>query len=536
MKYVIVTGGVTSSLGKGVVAASIGRLLKARGFSVLLQKFDPYLNVDPGTLSPYQHGEVFVTDDGAETDLDLGHYERFVDIKLNKDSNVTTGKIYQTILKKERRGDYLGSTVQVIPHVTDEIKKRITKKENQADVVITEIGGTVGDIESLPFLEAARQLRNDAGQDNVIFVHVTLVPTVISEVKTKPTQHSVKELRGIGIQPDILICRTDKKGVLTDSMKRKISDFCNVDYEAVFENSNVETIYAVPALLHEQGLDDVIVKKLLLPYSTIKLDFWNTVQKRYNSLKHNAVMVGIIGKYTELPDAYLSVIEAVKHASLAIGEYIDIDLIPTADLEEFPVERILDHVDGIIIPGGFGERGIEGKISSVSWARKTNTPCLGICLGMQAMCIEAARSQGLNANSTEFDQDTPNPVITLLEEQRDIQDKGGTMRLGSYHCHLLTGTKVKQIYNKDDIRERHRHRYEVNPKFYDILTQDGLVVSGMSPDGNFVEVVERQRQDYPWFIGCQYHPEFKSRPDRPHPLFLSFVRAVIKNAEKLRRY
>jgi len=528
MKYVIVTGGVTSSLGKGVVTASIGRLLKARGFSVILQKFDPYLNVDPGTLSPYQHGEVFVTEDGAETDLDLGHYERFVDIKLNRDSNVTTGKIYQTILKKERRGDYLGSTVQVIPHVTDEIKRRMTRKDNQADVVVTEIGGTVGDIESLPFLEAVRQLRNDVGQSNVIYVHVTLVPTVISEVKTKPTQHSVKELRSIGVQPDILICRTEKKGDLTDDLKKKISNFCNVDYTAVFENNNVSTVYELPMLLHEQGLDDIIVKKLQLPYSTIKLDFWDSIKQRYNSLKHNMVTIGIAGKYVELPDAYLSIVEAVNHAGFALGEAVKVDLISTQDLEDFPAERVLDHINGIIIPGGFGERGVEGKISAISWARKTNTPCFGICLGMQAMCIEAARSQGLNANSTEFDQGTPNPVITLLEEQRNIQDKGGTMRLGSYHCYLLAGTKVKQIYNKDDIRERHRHRYKVNPKFYDILTQDGLVVSGMSPDGNLVEVVERQRQDHPWFIGCQFHPEFKSHPNRPHPLFLSFVKAAIQ--------
>ena len=530
MKYVIVTGGVTSSLGKGVVTASIGRLLKARGFSVVLQKFDPYLNVDPGTLSPYQHGEVFVTDDGAETDLDLGHYERFVGIKLNKDSNVTTGKIYQTILKKERRGDYLGSTVQVIPHVTDEIKKRLCRKDKQTDVVITEIGGTVGDIESLPFLEAVRQLRNDVGQSNIIYVHVTLVPTVISEVKTKPTQHSVKELRSIGIQPDILICRTEKRGCLTDSLKKKISDFCNVDCNAVFENNNVNSIYELPELLHEQGLDDIIVKKLQLPCSTIKLDFWQGIKQRFLNLNHNMIMVGIVGKYVELPDAYLSVVEAVKHAGFAAGENIEIDLISTQDLKDYPVERVLDHLDGIIIPGGFGERGVEEKISAISWARKTNIPCFGICLGMQAMCIEAARSQGLNANSTEFDQDTPNPVITLLEEQRDIQDKGGTMRLGSYHCYLLTGTKVKQIYNKDDIKERHRHRYKVNPKFYDILTQDGLIVSGMSPDGNLVEVVERQKQEHPWFIGCQFHPEFKSHPNRPHPLFLSFIKAVIQGA------
>lgn len=529
MKYIIVTGGVTSSLGKGIVTASIGRLLKARGFSVSLKKIDPYLNVNPGTLNPCQHGEIFVTADGCEADLDLGHYERFTDTELDKTSEITMGKIYTEILRKENMGCYGGSTIQVIPHVTDEIKNNMRYNRKKVDITIIEIGGTVGDIEGLPFLEAARQLRNEAGKDNVLFVHVTLVPTVISETKTKPTQHSVKELRGVGVQPDILICRTDKTGILSESMKQKISNFCNVDVSAVFENSNVDTVYALPALLRNQGLDDIIVKKLLLPQSTIKLDFWNKVQDRQASLKYDMIMVGIIGKYAELPDTYLSVAEAIKHTSLAIGENIETDFISTASLREFGADKILDHLDGIVVAGTIDEDDIEEAILAIEWAKKNNVPCFGIDLGMYAICIEAARSQGLNANNIEFNQGTPNSVITLLEGQRDIQDKGSTIRLGSYHCHLLTGTKVKQIYNKDDVRERHRHRYKVNPKFYDILMQDGLVIAGMSLDGNLTEVVERL--DHLWFIGVQYHPEFKSRPDRPHPLFLSFVRAVIREAE-----
>ena len=494
MKYVIITGGVTSSLGKGIIAASLGRLLKARDYRVILQKF-----------------EVFVTEDGAETDLDLGHYERFVDIDLDQTSNVTTGKVYQTILGKERRGDYLGSTVQVIPHVTNEIKKRLYKDDSLGDVVITEIGGTVGDIESLPFLEAARQVKREIGSDNVVYVHVTLLPTLTAagEVKTKPTQHSVKELRAIGIQPDILICRTDIAGSLTESLRQKIAMFCDVEPTAVIENFNVETVYELPKLLKEEKLDTILLDKLKLPKGT------ELAEKT----------IGIIGKYTQLHDAYISIVEALRHAFLATGKTMKIVMISSEEIEESTnTGFILGVCDGIIIPGGFGERGIEGKVIASSWARLNKVPCFGICLGLQAMVIDILRSAGFDANSTEFDPNTSCPVIHLLENQKTVEGKGGTMRLGAFPCHLRPYSKVREIYGKNDISERHRHRYEVNNNYRHLLHSNGLEVTGASPDASLVEIVERQ--DHPWFIGCQFHPEFKSRPDKPHPLFVSFVKTI----------
>lgn len=529
MKYIIVTGGVTSSLGKGIVTASIGRLLKARGFSVALKKIDPYLNVNPGTLDPCQHGEVFVTADGCEADLDLGHYERFTDIELNRTSEITTGKIYGTILERENIGYYKGSTIQVIPHVTDEIKNNMLFNRKKSDVTIIEIGGTVGDIEGLPFLEAARQLRNDAGKDNVLFVHVTLVPTVISEIKTKPTQHSVKELRSAGIQPDILICRTEKAGTLSDSMKQKISNFCNVDVDAVFENSNVNIVYALPAILHDQKLDDIIVKKLLLPQSTIKLGFWEKVQNRYNSLKRNMIIIGIIGKYVELPDAYLSTVEAIKHTSLAVGEHIETDFISLASIQEFGADKILDHLDGVIVTGTIGETDIEETVLAIEWAQRNNIPCFGIDLGMHAMCVSAARSQGLkNANSVECNPDTEHPIVTFSEVTEYNGDRRRVRHIGDRTCHFISGTKTHAIYNHSNITECHRCKCIVNLEYRDIIEKDGLKVSAMSPYKDIIEAVERK--DLPWFIGVQYHPEFRSRPDRPHPLFLSFIRAVIQGA------
>ena len=526
MKYVIITGGVTSSLGKGIVAASLGRLLKARDYRVILQKFDPYLNVDPGTMSPYQHGEVFVTEDGAETDLDLGHYERFVDINLNSSSNVTTGKIYQTILEKERKGDYLGSTVQVIPHVTDEIKKRLYKSNSQGDITITEIGGTVGDIESLPFLEAARQIKREVGPDNVVYVHVTLLPTLAAagEVKTKPTQHSVKELRSLGIQPDILVCRTDGGGLLTEQLRQKIAMFCDVEPSAVIENFNVETVYELPKLLYEENFDTVLLDKLHLPKGDINLGAWSDIGYKFRTLYPAHKTIGIVGKYTKLHDAYISIVEALRHAFLAVGKSFNVEMISSEEIEQSrDPGSILNTCDGIIIPGGFGERGIEGKITAAAWAKVNKVPCFGICLGLQAMVIETLRSAGFDANSTEFNRNTAYPVVDLLDNQ-DLSVKGGTMRLGNYPCHLVPYSKVREIYGTDLIAERHRHRYEVNNAYRNLLHDNGLLVTGTSPDCTLIEVVERR--DHPWFLGCQFHPEFKSRPDKPHPLFKSFVSAV----------
>ena len=529
-KFIFVTGGVVSSLGKGITAASLGRLLKARGLSVAVQKFDPYINVDPGTMSPYQHGEVFVTDDGAETDLDLGHYERFVDINLSKSSNVTSGKIYWSVLNKERRGDYLGGTVQVIPHITNEIKEKVYQvaKETNPDIVITEIGGTVGDIESLPFLEAIRQVKNEIGRENVLYIHVTLVPIikVAGEAKTKPTQHSVKELRGIGIQPNIIVCRSEVP--LSRDMEEKIALFCDIDKEAVIQCIDAESIYEVPLLLEKEGLDDIVVEKFGFDCPPANLTEWRGIVERAKNPK-NCVTIALVGKYVELHDAYLSVAEALRHAGFFHESGIDIKWIYSADLTEENVESTLNCVDGILVPGGFGDRGIEGKILAVKYARENKIPFLGICLGMQLAVVEFARSiAGLkDANSSEFNPGTKYPVIDLLPEQKNIADKGGTMRLGSYPCVLNANTISSLAYDSVEIAERHRHRYEFNNEYKAILTAKGLNIAGTSPDGRLVEIIEIK--DHPWFVGSQFHPEFKSRPNRPHPLFRDFVGAALKN-------
>ncbi len=529
-KYIFVTGGVVSSLGKGITAASLGRLLRNRGLSVAIQKFDPYLNFDPGTMSPYQHGEVFVTDDGAETDLDLGHYERFTDVNLTKGSNVTTGKVYWSVISKERRGDYLGGTVQVIPHITNEIKERIQQvgKDSAPDVVITEIGGTVGDIESQPFLEAIRQLKIDLGRENVLYIHVTLVPylSAAGEAKTKPTQHSVKELRSIGIQPDIVLCRTTHP--LSQDMIDKIGLFCDIDKDAVIQVVDAETIYEVPLLLQKQRLDEMVVSKLKLdckPEADMK-DWTRMVGKIKNP--SGKVTIGLVGKYVELQDAYLSVVEALGHAGIHHDHKVDIRWIHAADLEEEGYQKKLEDLDGILVPGGFGDRGIQGKINAVRYARELKIPFFGICLGMQLSVVEFARTVcGLaGANSSEFDADTKYPVIDLMPDQQDVEDKGGTMRLGSYPCQLVKRTLAHRAYGEDLVQERHRHRYEFNNSFKDYLTKAGLVISGTSPDGSLVEIVEYR--DNPWFMACQFHPEFKSRPTKPHPLFRDFVGASIK--------
>ena len=530
-KYIFVTGGVVSSLGKGITAASLGRLLKNRGLRVSMQKFDPYINVDPGTMSPYQHGEVFVTEDGAETDLDLGHYERFIDINLTKDSSLTAGKIYWSVLNKERRGDYLGGTVQVIPHVTNEIKERIRKlaKDGSVDVVITEIGGTVGDIESLPFLEAIRQFRHDAGRGNVLYIHVTLVPYLsrAGELKTKPTQHSVKELRSIGIQPDIIVCRTEKP--LNRDIKEKIALFCNVEPEAVVQNPDVGTIYDVPLLLEKEGLDDLVVEMLGLENCPQPdMTEWEGLVERMNNPRHS-VKIALVGKYVELHDAYLSVAEALCHGAIANDASLEIKWVQSADVTKANVAEILRDADGILVPGGFGDRGVEGKLHAIRYARENNVPLLGICLGMQLAVVEFARNvMGYKvANSTEFDPDTPYPVIDLMPDQKDVKGLGGTMRLGGYPCELVQGTRAYEAYGQELVHERHRHRHEFNNRYREVLAEKGLVISGVSPDGRLVEMVELK--DHPWFVGCQFHPEFKSRPNRPHPLFSSLIKAAIQN-------
>lgn len=529
-KYIFVTGGVVSSLGKGITAASLGRLLKARGFKVSIQKFDPYINYDPGTMSPYQHGEVFVTDDGAETDLDLGHYERFIDESLGQYSNVTTGKVYWNVLSKERRGDYLGGTVQVIPHITNEIKENVEKVANSdinPDVVITEIGGTVGDIESQPFLEAIRQCRGDLGAENTLYIHVTLLPylRMSGELKTKPTQHSVKELRSIGIQPDIIVLRSEYE--VEDSMKEKISLFCNVDKEAVISNLDAPELYEVPLMLEKEGLAELVVKKLGLPKRKPDLDEWRALVSRAKNLD-NRTKVAIVGKYVELHDAYLSVAEALRHAGIANDTEIQIKWVHSEDLNHENVDRILGDQDAIVVPGGFGNRGIEGKIEAIRYARENKVPFLGLCLGLQCAVIEYARDvAGLkDANSIELDEKTPYPVISLMEEQKKIKNMGGTMRLGAYPCVLKEGTLARKVYGKKEISERHRHRYEVNDEFIPQLEAAGLVFSGMSPDGVLVEMIELK--DHPYFIATQAHPEFKSRPNRPHPLFDHLIRAALK--------
>jgi CTP synthase len=536
-KYIFVTGGVVSSLGKGIAAASLGMLLKRRGLKVTLQKFDPYLNVDPGTMSPFQHGEVFVTDDGAETDLDLGHYERYLDEDLSRDHNVTAGQIYDSIITRERRGDYLGRTVQVIPHVTDEIKSRIMKvgETRGMDVCISEIGGTVGDIESLPFLESIRQIRLDLGRNNTVFVHLTLVPYIgaARELKTKPTQHSVRELREIGIQPDILLCRTEKP--IGEEARQKIALFCNVRHDAVIEAQDVESVYEVPLMFHQGGLDGLVVTMLRLTCPEPDLTDWQTTVGR---IKHPSgeVSVAIVGKYTELRDAYKSINEAFVHAGIANDVKVETDWVASEQVKPDVAERLFRDFDGILIPGGFGERGTDGMFEAVHYARENHVPFLGICLGMQCAVIEFARNAcGLRgANSSEFDSATPYPVIDMMQDQRNISRMGGSMRLGAWPCHLKQGSLAHAAYGVEVISERHRHRYEFNNLFREMMTGKGLVVSGASPDGSLVEMVEVA--GHPWFVGCQFHPELKSRPARAHPLFREFIGAAKAHKAKNRLY
>jgi CTP synthase len=524
---VFVTGGVASGLGKGLTASSLGRLLKMRGLRVTMQKLDPYINVDPGTMNPFEHGEVFVTDDGGETDLDLGHYERFIDEPLTRASNATTGSIYQSVLAAERRGDYLGRTVQVIPHVTDEIKRRIRRLVNdEVDVVITEVGGTVGDIEILPFLEAIRQFRNEVGRDNVCYVHVTLVPFIgpSGEQKSKPTQHSVTELRSRGIQPDVIVCRSDEP--LSESLKRKISNQCDVDNRAVINAVDVKNIYELPLIFHDEGFDTVICDVLRID-APIDLSHWRQLVARIEA-SVSPVRIGLIGKYVDLHDAYLSVIESLKHAGFHHGAQIEVVWIQAEDVEGLLADEAIGSLDGIVIPGGFGPRGIEGKIRAAEYARENQVPCLGLCLGMQVMTVEFARNVvGLkDANSTEFNAATPHPVIDLMNDQREVTDKGGTMRLGAYYAVLTPGTKVANAYGEPVVSERHRHRYEFNSNYRARIEEAGLLCSGTSPDKRLVEFVELE--NHPFWVGTQAHPEFKSRPDRPHPLFRELIGAALK--------
>lgn len=530
VKYIFVTGGVVSGIGKGITAASLGRLLKARGLRVTIQKFDPYLNIDPGTMSPYQHGEVYVTDDGAETDLDLGHYERFIDENLTKNSNFTTGKLYWSVIAKERRGDYLGGTVQVIPHITNEIKEKIFQVglEGNTDVVITEIGGTVGDIESQPFIEAIRQVAGDVGKENSMYIHVTLVPYLRSsgELKTKPTQHSVKELLGLGIQPDMVVCRSEMP--MDDDLKNKISLFCNVAPGNVIQNQNVDTIYDVPLMLEAQDISEKVVKRLGIDCPKPDLTEWNGLVDKVKSLKHT-VKIALVGKYVALHDAYLSVAEALRHGGFECGADIDIDWIDAENVTEENADALLHDADGILVPGGFGDRGIEGKIRAVSYARENKIPFFGICLGMQLAVVEYARNvAGLpGAHSSELSPDTPYPVIDLMPEQKDVDKMGGTMRLGAFPCVIAEGTNSYAAYGTAEISERHRHRYEFNNAYRDKLTASGLTLAGQSPDGRLIEIVEIK--EHPWFVGVQFHPEFKTRPNRPHPLFRDFVKKSLEN-------
>jgi CTP synthase len=525
-KYIFITGGVVSSLGKGIAAASLGRLLVERGLRVTVQKFDPYINVDPGTLSPFQHGEVFVTDDGAETDLDLGHYERFIDESLSQANNITAGRIYRDVITKERRGDFLGATVQVIPHITDEIKMAIRRLAPNHDVVITEIGGTVGDMESLPFLEAIRQFRQDVGREHTLFVHLTLIPYIAAagELKTKPTQHSVRELMEIGIQPDILICRTDRR--LNEDLKRKIALFTNVDVAGVIEARDVDTIYDVPLMFRRQKLDRLALQKLGLETPEPDLEPWSEMVDRIRQPAEGRVKIAVVGKYTSLVDAYKSVQEALIHGGISNDVGVDINWISS---EEFEAGQTLDWMNdfhGLLIPGGFGERGIEGMLNVIQWARTRDLPFFGICLGLQCAVIEYARNVcGLShSHSVEFLTEVSDPVICLMDSQRQVTDMGGTMRLGAYPCRIREGSRAAEIYESLEISERHRHRYEVNNNYRDILAESGMVFSGLSPDGNLVEILEIP--DHPWFIGCQFHPELRSRPMRPHPLFHSFIEAA----------
>lgn len=531
-KYIFVTGGVVSSLGKGITAASLGRLLKSRGLKVTIQKFDPYINIDPGTMSPYQHGEVFVTEDGAETDLDLGHYERFIDINLSKSSNVTAGKIYWSVINKERKGDYLGSTVQVIPHITNEIKERIYRvgKEDNADVVITEIGGTVGDIESLPFLEAIRQVKKEVGRNGALYIHVTLVPYIMAagELKTKPTQHSVKELRSIGIQPDIIVCRSDHE--ISPEMREKLALFCDIDLEAVIQNKNAATIYQVPLMMQEEGLDRIALEKLDIQANEADMADWSKMVDKILHPSHQ-VTIAIVGKYVALRDAYMSVSESLRHAGIANDTEINIKWVNAEEIEKDHVDlkAVFADVDGILVPGGFGDRGVEGKIQAIQYARENKVPYFGLCLGMQCAVIEFARHVcGLEgAHSREMNPDTPHPVIDLMADQIDIQEKGGTMRLGVYPCKVMEGTLTQQAYQDEIVYERHRHRLEFNNAYRETLTNAGMIIGGTLPNGRLVEIVEIK--DHPWFVGTQFHPEFKSRPTNPHPLFRDFVKAALQN-------
>lgn len=542
-KFIFVTGGVVSSLGKGIASSAIGALLEARGLKIALQKLDPYINVDPGTLSPFQHGEVFVTDDGAETDLDLGHYERFTSTHTSKANNYTTGKIYYNVITKERRGDYLGETVQVVPHITNEIKRAIKSVSNDYDIVIVEVGGTIGDIEGLPFLEAIRQFRYDAGKDNVLYIHLTLIPYIKTsgELKTKPTQHSVKELREIGIQPDILLCRTDR--FLPPEVKKKIAIHCNLDVDAVITAKDVDCIYEVPLVLRQEGLDDLIIKKLRLNPKKPDLKIWSDVVRRIKE-PEDKVSVAFVGKYVGLKDSYKSLIEALTHGGIANNVGVDIQWIDAEDIEKHGAEKYLLDLDSILVPGGFGERGIEGKIEAIRFAREKKIPFLGICLGMQCAVIEFARNVcGLKeAHSTEFNNNTPYPVIYLMKEWYDFRtktiqrrdpssEKGGSMRRGAYPCILKEGSFAHEAYGTKEISERHRHRYEFNNTFKETLIKHGLEVSGVSPDGELVEIIEIN--EHPWFLGCQFHPEFKSRPIEPHPLFKAFIGAAYREKKIL---
>ncbi len=527
-KYIFVTGGVVSSLGKGIAAASLGRLLVERGLRVQMLKFDPYLNVDPGTMSPFQHGEVFVTDDGAETDLDLGHYERFIDRALSQSNNVTTGRIYLNVITKERRGEFLGATVQVIPHITDEIKAAIRRVTPETDVVIVEVGGTVGDIESLPFLEAIRQFRHDVGRENALFIHLTLMPFIAAagELKSKPTQHSVRELMQIGIQPDILILRTERP--ISDEIKRKIALFCNVEFGAVIESPDVRTIYEIPLRFNEQGMDEKIVQKLGIERPAPSLSAWRDLVQRI-LVPRERVRIAVVGKYTDYADSYKSVHEALIHGGIAHDAGVDIQWMSSEDFVGGDrTAEILRGVDGLLVPGGFGVRGVEGMVEAIRHARETGLPFFGICLGMQTAIIEFARNVcGLDdSHSSEFAPECDNPVISLMESQQHVTDMGGTMRLGAYPCRLARGSKAAEIYGQPEVSERHRHRYEVSNTYRDLFVQHSMRLSGLSPDGQLVEIVELA--NHPWFIGCQFHPELQSRPTRPHPLFAGFIGAAVR--------
>lgn len=533
-KYIFVTGGVVSGLGKGITAACLGRLLKARGKKVTIQKFDPYINIDPGTMSPYQHGEVFVTDDGSETDLDLGHYERFIDEKLNQYSNVTTGKIYWSVLNKERKGDYLGATVQVIPHITNMIKDcvyRVGNTGEPSDVVITEIGGTVGDIESLPFIESIRQVATDVGRENVLYIHVTLIPYLAKsgEMKSKPTQHSVKELLSVGIQPDIIVCRTEHE--IPEDMKYKIALFCNVDKDCVIQNLDAETLYQVPLMLEQEGLAKIVCKKLRMDCKEPDLTEWEAMVEK-DLKRSKRTKIALVGKYVELHDAYLSIVESLQHAGIYNSAEVDIEWINAEDVNRENSAELFSKVDGILVPGGFGDRGVEGKIEAVRYARENKIPFLGICLGMQCAVIEFARNvAGLEgAHSSELMPDTKYPVIDLMPDQKDIEDMGGTMRLGAYPCVIAKDSNAYAAYGQEEIQERHRHRYEYNNEYRELLISKGLKVTGTSPDKRLVEIVEVE--DHPWFVGAQFHPEFLSRPNRPHPLFRDFIEAALNQQEK----